>query len=163
MTEPPAEILRRLRPIPTSAGPPRTRPHDVEGVRPDGVACRVEVVEAAAPVLLLFLSAGCIGCRDLWEGLAELQAGLGAAARLAVVTRSPGDEDATAVDALRRAADAPGVEVVMSTPAYRDYLVAGPPFLAVAAADAVLTESVAWGIEQTLATVLRSLRGGPEP
>ncbi len=163
MTEPPAEILRRLRPIPTSAGPPRTRPHDVEGVRPDGAACRVEVMEAAAPVLLLFLSAGCLGCRDLWEGLAELQAGLGDAARLAVVTRSPGDEDATAVHALRRAADAPGVEVVMSTPAYRDYRVAGPPFLAVAAADAVLTESVAWGIEQTLATALRSLRAESEP
>jgi hypothetical protein len=163
VTEPPAEILRRLRPIPTSAGPPRTRPHDVEGVRPDGVACRVGVMEAAAPVLLLFLSAGCLGCRDLWEGLAELQAGLGDAARLAVVTRSPGDEDATAVDALRRAAAAPGVEVVMSTPAYRDYRVAGPPFLAVAAADAVLTESVAWGIEQTLATALRSLRAESEP
>jgi hypothetical protein len=163
VTEPPAEILRRLRPIPTSAGPPRTRPHDVEGVRPDGVACRVEVMEAAAPVLLLFLSAGCLGCRDLWEGLAELQAGLGDTSRLAVVTRSPGDEDATAVDALRRAAAAPGVEVVMSTPAYRDYRVAGPPFLAVAAADAVLTESVAWGIEQTLATALRSLRAESEP
>ena len=163
MTEPPAEILRRLRPIPTSAGPPRTRPHDVEGVRPDGAACRVEVMEAAAPVLLLFLSAGCLGCRDLWDGLAELQAGLGVAARLAVVTRSPGDEDAAAVEALSRVAHVSGVAVVMSTAAYRDYRVAGPPFLAVAAADAVLTESVAWGIEQTLATARSALAEGSEP
>ncbi len=163
MTEPPAEILRRLRPIPTSAGPPRTRPHDVEGVRPDGVRCRVEVLEAAAPVLLLFLSAGCLGCRDLWEGLAELQAGLDPAARLAVVTKSPGDEDAAAIEALFGDAGVSGVELVMSTPAYRDYGVAGAPFLSVATGDAVLTESVAWGMEQTLATALGALPGSPEP
>ena len=38
----------------------------------------------------------------------------------------------------------------MSSQAFRDYRVAGAPFLAVAAVDAVLTESVAWGMEQTL-------------
>ena len=91
MTEPPADIVRRLRPIPTSEGPPRTRPRDIVGVTPDGVPCRVEVMEAAAPVLLLFLSAACLGCQDLWEGLGQLQAGLGDAARLAVVTRGPGE------------------------------------------------------------------------
>ena len=120
-------------------------------------------MEAAAPVLLLFLSAGCLGCLDLWEGLAELQAGLGGAAHVAVVTKSPGDEDAAAVEALRRAADVSGVQVVMSTPAYRDYRVAGPPFLAVAAGDAVLTEGVAWGIEQTLAAARSALPGGSKP
>ena len=119
------------------------------------------MVEAAAPILLLFLSAGCLGCRDLWEGLAELQAGLAGAARLAVVTKSPGDESAEAITAL--AGDAPaalGIELVMSTAAYRDYRVAGPPFLTVAAADAVRTESVAWGVEQTLRTALAALRDG---
>jgi hypothetical protein len=159
MTEQPAEILRRLRPIPTSPGPPTTTPRDVVGVGPDGAACRIEVVEAAAPVLLLFLSAGCLGCRDLWDGLAELQAGLDGAARLAVVTRSPGDEDPAAIAALAGAApDALGVAVVMSTAAFGDYRVAGPPFLAVAAADAVLTESVAWGLDQTLQISLAALR-----
>jgi len=159
VTEPPAEILSRLRPIPTYAGHPTTRPHDVVGVDPGGAPCRIEVMEAAAPVVLLFLSAACLGCRDLWEGLAGLHAGLAGAARLAVVTRAPGDEDPAAIAAL--AGDAPdelGVAVVMSTAAFTDYRVAGPPFLVVAAADAVLTESVAWGLDQTLQVSLAALR-----
>ena len=156
MTEPPAEILRRLRPIPTSPGPPTTRPRDVVGTTLDGSDCLVPVEQATAPVLLLFLSAGCTGCRDLWEGLAQIHAGLGEAARLAVVTKS--EDDPSAIAAL--AADAPerlGILVVMSSSAFRDYRVAGPPFLALAAPDAVRTESVAWGVEQTLQTALASL------
>ena len=159
MNEPPAEILSRLRPIPTYTDHPTTRPHDVAGVDPGGAPCRVEVMEAAAPVLLLFLSAACLGCRDLWEGLDGLHAGLAGAARLAVVTRGPEKEDAAAIAAL--AGDAPeasGVAVVMSTTAFTDYRVAGPPFLVVAAAHAVLTESVAWGLDQTLQVCLAALR-----
>ncbi len=161
MTEPPADILRRLRPIPTYTDHPTTTPHDIVGVTPDGASCRIEVVEAAAPVLLLFLSAACLGCRDLWEGLRALHTGLAGAARLAVVTRGPGEESPEAITAL--AGDAPrstGIELVMSTEAYRDYRVGGPPFLTVAAADGVRTESVAWGVEQTLQTALEGLRPG---
>ena len=158
MSEPPAEILRRLRPIPTSSGPPTTLPRDVVGVSPEGTACRVEVQEADAPVLLLFLSAGCLGCRDLWEGLAPLRAALGDDARLAVVTKGPGDEDPPSIAALAGdAAQRIGVPVVMSTAAFADYRVGGPPFLVVAASDAVRTESVAWGVEQTLQTALAAL------
>jgi hypothetical protein len=158
VTDPPAEILRRLRPIPTTPGPPTTVPRDVAGVAPDGTPCRVEVEAAAAPVLLLFLSAGCLGCRDLWAGLAALRTGLGDAARLAVVTRSPGDEEAEAIAALAgEAQQRLGVPVVMSTGAFRDYRVGGPPFLVVAASDAVRTESVAWGVEQTLQVALAAL------
>jgi hypothetical protein len=161
VTEPPADILRRLRPIPTNMGPPTTAPHDIVGVTPEGIPCCIDVVEAAAPVLLLFLSAACLGCRDLWEGLPELHAGLSGAARLAAVTRGPGEESPEAIAAL--AGDAPatdGIELVMSTEAYRDYRVTGPPFLSVAAADRVLTESVAWGVEQTLQIALDALRTG---
>jgi hypothetical protein len=119
----------------------------------------VEVVEAAAPVLLLFLSAACLGCQDLWEGLGPLQAGLSGAARLAVVTRSPGDEDASAIATL--AAGAPrGVAVVMSNEAFGHYRVAGPPFLVLAAAESVRAESVAWGVEQTLDIARAALRTG---
>ena len=157
MTEPPAEILSRLRPIPTYTDHPTTRPHDVAGVDPAGAPCRIDVMEAAAPVVLLFLSAACLGCRDLWEGLARLHAGLAGAARLAVVTRGPEQEDAAAIAALGDATDAPGVAVVMSTTAFGDYRVAGPPFLVVVAADAVLTESVAWGLDQTLHVCLAAL------
>jgi hypothetical protein len=162
VTEPPAEILRRLRPIPTYTDHPTTTPHDVVGVRPDGVACRIDVLEAAAPVLLLFLSAACLGCRDLWDGLHTLHTGLGGATRLVVVTRSSGEESAEAISAL--AGDAPrtaGIELVMSSPAYRDYRVGGPPFLTVVAADGVRTESVAWGLEQTLRTALEALLPPP--
>jgi hypothetical protein len=157
MTEPPAEILGRLRPIPTYSGRPSTRPHDVVGVDPDGAACRVDVVLASGPVLLLFLSAGCLGCRDLWGGLAALRAGLGGVARLAVVTKSPGEEDPDAIAALAAGAPDAGVDVVMSTAAFRDYRVGGPPFLVLSASDAVLTESVAWGLEQTLSVSLAAL------
>jgi hypothetical protein len=161
VTESPADILRRLRPIPTNTGPPTTAPHDIVGVTPEGIPCCIDVVEAAAPVLLLFLSAACLGCRDLWEGLPELHAGLSGAARLVAVTRGPGEESPEAIAAL--AGDAPatdGIELVMSTEAYRDYRVTGPPFLSVAAADRVLTESVAWGVEQTLQIALDALRTG---
>jgi hypothetical protein len=157
MTEPPADILRRLRPIPTYTDHPATTPHDVTGVAPDGIPCRIEVMEAAAPILLLFLSAGCLGCRDLWAGLTELHAGLAGAARLAVVTKSPGEESPAAIAALAGAAPAAGIDVVMSSQAFRDYRVGGPPFLSVAAADGVRAESVAWGLEQTLQTALDAL------
>ena len=160
MTEPPAEILSRLRPIPTTAGPPTTPPQDVVGVAPDGAPCRIPVVEAAVPVLLLFLSAGCLGCRDLWEGLPDLHDGLAGAARLAVVTRDPGTEDPTAIAALTAGVPPElGISVVMSSPAFGHYRVVGPPFLAVAAADAVRTESVAWGLDQTLRIALAALPG----
>jgi len=48
----------------------------------------------------------------------------------------------------------------MSSPAFGDYRVGGPPFLSVADADAVRTESVAWGLDQTLRTALDALRAG---
>jgi hypothetical protein len=161
VSEPPAEILRRLKPIPTYTGHPTTAPHDIVGVAPDGIPCRIDVVEAAAPVLLLFLSAGCLGCRDLWEGLRALRAGLAGAGRLVVVARSPGEESPEAITAL--AGGAPlvaGIDLVMSSAAYRDYRVAGPPFLAVVAADGVRTEGVAWGVEQTVQTALQALHAG---
>jgi hypothetical protein len=161
VSDPPADILRRLTPIPTFTDHPTTAPHDLVGVAPDGTACRVDVVQAAAPVLLLFLSAACLGCRDLWEGLPDLQAGLDGTARLVVVTRSPGEESPKAITALAGDAPAPwGIDLVMSSDAFRDYRVGGPPFLTVAAADGVRTESVAWGLEQTLQTALGSLRDG---
>ncbi len=161
MTEPPAEILRRLRPIPTYTDRPTTRPRDLVGVNPEGLARVIDVEHAAEPVLLLFLSAGCLGCRDLWEGLTGLHAGLAGAARLVAVTKDPAEEDPGAVADLAGAGVAPlGIEVLMSSAAFRDYRVGGPPFLAVVTARAVLAESVAWGLEQTLCTALDALRGG---
>jgi hypothetical protein len=159
VTEPPADILRRLRPIPTTVGPPTTVPRDVIGVTPDGRDARIDVVDATAPVLLLFLSADCIGCQDLWSGLTELRAGLGRNARLAVVTKAPPTEDPTAITAL--AEDEQGqlrAHVVMSETAFGDYHAAAP-FLALTTTDAVLTEGVAWGVDDTLRTARAALSG----
>ena len=180
MTEPPADIMRRLRPIPTERR--RGPACDIEGVDPSGAPISVEVVGATAPVLLLFLSADCIGCRDLWEGLSEFETGLADACRVAVVTRGPGDEDVSGVATLARFAvrseDEPahhaesraptsvsvpgdragdGVSVVMSTRAYADYRVGGAPFYAVVGPAAVLGEGVAWGADATLRAVRAAL------
>jgi hypothetical protein len=157
VTEPPADILRRLRPIPTTVGPPTTAPCDVVGVAPDGRAVQIAVVRATAPVLLLFLSADCIGCQDLWAGLSELRAGLGRDARLAVVTKGPSAEDPAIVAGL--AADDRGhlrAPVVMSETAFTDYHAAAP-FLALATSAAVLVEGVAWGVDETLRTARAAL------
>ena len=159
MTEPPADILGRLRPIPTTVGRPATVPRDVVGVAPDGRAVRVDVVEDTAPVLLLFLSADCTGCEDLWAGLSALREGLGRDARLAVVTKTPPTEDPAAVAAL--AADDDGhlrAPVVMSGTAFGDYHAAAP-FLVLATPAAVLVEGVAWGVDETLRTALAALAG----
>ncbi len=159
MTEPPADILRRLRPIPTTVGPPTTAPRDVIGVATDGRAVRVDVVAATAPVLLLFLSADCTGCRDLWAGLSDLRSGLGRDVRLAVVTKAPPTEDPAAIAAL--AADDKGhlrAPVVMSETAFTDYRAAAP-FLAVVTPAAVLAEGVAWGVDETLRTARAALAG----
>ncbi len=132
MTEPPAEILRRLRPIPTYTGQPATRPHDVVGVGLDGAPRTVALAEAAAPLLLLFLAADCNGCRDLWAALPEIEAGLEGRARLVVLTKGPEVEDPARVAALAGAAlERPGIELIMSGAAFAEYRAAAPFFVVV--------------------------------
>lgn len=159
MNEPPsAEFLRRLRPIPTYRDHPATSPVDVEGRDPAGAVVHVPILSSADPALLLFLSAGCLGCLDLWENTAELRRSIPAAVRVVIVTKGPEAEDAAAIATL-----APpglrGVVTVMSTEAYDDYRVGGPPFLVLVTASAVLTEGVAWGIEETARATREALGG----
>jgi hypothetical protein len=144
---PPAELLRRLTPIPTYRGHPATTPFDVSGVDPWGSPLALDIVGATAPVLLLFLSSTCGGCSDLWSSQQDLRAALATPVGLALVTRDPGPEDAAAITPLARPEVAP---VVMSTQAYDDYRVAGPPFLVLVDARRVWTEGVAWGVDETL-------------
>jgi hypothetical protein len=153
---PPAELLARLRPIPTYRDHPATVPHDIVGVDPSGEPVQVQLEGAAGPVLLLFLSSSCAGCQDLWEGVPELGSLVPGGVRIIVVTRDPDAEDASAVAALAPA----GTEVVMSSSAYADHLVTGPPFLVVVAQARVVTESVAWGVEETARTIRTVLEGG---
>jgi hypothetical protein len=143
--QPPGDVVGRLRPIPTYRDHPATTAHDVEGLAPDGSPRTVAVIGSTEPILLLFLSSDCLGCLDLWEGMAPLRAALPDGMRIIVLTRGVDREDAAAVASLAR----PGTEVVMSSEAYADYRVGGPPFLVVIASGGVRTEGVAWGIEET--------------
>jgi hypothetical protein len=157
VSEPPADIVRRLRPIPTYTDKPATRPHDIVGVGTNGAPRTISLDEDAAPLLLLFLAADCDGCHDLWTGLSEIAAGLDGAARLVVLTKSPGDQVPEVVAAL--AADAPqrsGIDVVMSGAAFVDYRAAAP-FFVVVDAQSVRTEGVAWGVGETLRAALAGL------
>jgi hypothetical protein len=152
---PPAEILRRLRPIPTYRDHPATSPVDVEGRDPAGAAVLVSILASSDPVLLLFLSADCLGCRDLWEHTAALRLAIPADVRIVIVTKGPETEDAAALALLAP----PDVPTVMSTQAFVDYRVAGAPFLVLATAAEVLTEGVAWGIEETARATRHAFEG----
>jgi hypothetical protein len=142
---PSAEFLRRLRPIPTYRDHPATLPIDVEGVDPAGAPSHVPIVGCPEPNLLLFLSATCLGCRDLWEGTDELRRSIPPGVRITIVTQGPEHEDAGSITDLAP----PGTRTVMSSQAYGDYRVGGPPFLVLVTGTAVLTEGVAWGVEET--------------
>jgi hypothetical protein len=141
----PAEILRRLRPIPTYRDHPATSPVDIEAVDPAGAPVHISIVGSTEPALLLFLSAGCLGCRDLWDGMDELRRSLPEGVRIIAVAKGPEQEDAASIAMLAP----PGVLTVMSTQAYLDYRVGGPPFLVLVTGHEVLTEGVAWGVEET--------------
>jgi hypothetical protein len=140
---PPAEILRRVRPIPTYRDHPATAPSDIEGLTPAGETVKVAIVGASDPVLLVFLSSSCQGCRDLWEGTVALRQSLPEGVR-AVAALDPAD-----------------TLTVMSSQAFRDYRVGGPPFLAVVAAGVVRTEGVAWGIGETVRATRHALGENP--
>jgi hypothetical protein len=155
---PPAELLARLRPIPTYRDHPATTPHDVVGITPDGQPVRVDLTGCGQSALLLFLSSSCVGCQDLWQGISELSKVIPAELRIIVVTRGPESEDPDVVAELTQR----GTTVVMSTPAYADYRVAGPPFLAVVAGGAVKNEGVAWGIEETGRATRSAFEGDSE-
>jgi hypothetical protein len=169
----PAEILRRARPIPTYRDHPATSPKDIVGVTPVGSPVVIGIAGSGGstqPVLLLFLSSSCQGCQDLWNGTAALRQELPAGVRTVIVTRGAEQEDVSAVADLAPAvadltpavADLTpdGTEVVMSSAAYRDYRVAGPPFLVVVDRGEVRTEGVAWGVAETAQAVRAALEQG---
>jgi hypothetical protein len=165
----PPGLLARLHPIPTYRDHPATVGCDISGVDPGGAPQAIGILASGQPVCLLFLSSSCDGCRDLWAGRADLRRALGPGVRVVVVTRGPDEEDAGAVARLaavdgsaERSAEGSG-EVVMSSQAYRDYGVGGPPFYALAIGSEVRTEGVAWGVGPTAEAVRRALAGPDGP
>jgi hypothetical protein len=160
---PPADILRRLRPIPTYGSHPTTVPHDLSGVDPEGGACSVALIDSQVPALVLFLSSNCLGCLDMWHGTGELADLLPADVRIVLVSRGPEREDAAAIAALASVAVGGdlGVPTVMSTQAFTDYRVVGAPFMVVVEGNTVRTEGVPWGIPEVARTVRAALGRAP--
>jgi hypothetical protein len=96
--------------------------HDVSGETPSGEIVTTRVVDVDHDTLVLFLSSGCATCRVFWEELAG-PVSLPPRTRLLVVAQS---SDAESPAELARLAP-PGVDVVLSSVAWRDYEVPGSP------------------------------------
>jgi hypothetical protein len=153
-----------LVPVPTYRDQPSTLAVDVSGVSLGGEPVEVPVLHTGRWTLLVFLSSSCHGCHQIWEVMADpVGSGLVTDELVVAVTRDPEHEDIGALRSL-----APGtVPVVMSSAAWADYRVQGPPFFAlVDGSDAVggddgavvrvATEGVAWGVSQIADDVRRA-------
>jgi hypothetical protein len=159
-------VLDRLVPIPTYRDRPATPASDLSGVDLSGQPLDVRVLGTGMWTLLVFLSSGCDGCRDLWDALGDpAGSGLVTDEQVVAVTRGPDHEDVAALRRLAPPAGAPGTDpsgttgadpiqgpppVVMSSPAWSAYRVQGPPFFVLVdgTGDRVVTEGVAWGVPQ---------------
>ena len=131
-----AEILRRLGPAgegpaldvaPPSAAPARAAHGEqpataLAGPTPDGDAITLDFAAAGEPTLLAFLTSGCSTCAGFWETLGEPR--LPPGVRVVIVTHGTEHERPAA---LRRLAP-PGIPVVMSSQAWKDYRVPGAPY-----------------------------------
>ncbi len=144
-----AEILRRLGPGGGAAdgglavAPPEARDRErrpapvLSGTTPAGDAVRLDFSRGGGHLTLLaFLTTGCGTCAEFWSALAEPR--LPARVETVIVTRGSEGERPAAVHALAPA----GMAVVMSTAAWSDYGVPGPPYF-VLVERTVLGEGVA--------------------
>ncbi|SHG17690.1 hypothetical protein SAMN05443575_1586 [Jatrophihabitans endophyticus] len=112
---------------------PRTAPapaaefgdaHDIAGETLAGEIVSARVVGTGNDTLLLFLSSGCASCATFWEELGRPGSiHLPAGTRLLVVPQSPADESVSDLVAMAP----PGIDVVLSSRAWRDYGVPGSP------------------------------------
>lgn len=131
-----AEILRRLGPpgeerdaqagVPSPAAPtrlPGAPAAPLAGPTPSGDAIQLDFGAAGGvPTLLAFLTSGCATCAGFWETLD--QARLPDGVRTVVVAHGAERERPAR---LRKLAP-PGIPVVMSSQAWRDYNVPGAPY-----------------------------------
>ncbi|HVX20043.1 MAG TPA: hypothetical protein VHB02_01705 [Acidimicrobiales bacterium] len=88
-------------PVPTYRDQPATVAADLAGVDLSAAPVRVPVLGTGRWTLLLFLSSGCFGCRDMWDALADpVRAGLATDERVVAVTHGPDHEDVVALGRL---------------------------------------------------------------
>lgn len=144
-----AEILRRLHEMGAGRPEPDRSPHarhaqgtapahDLSGVSTADEALVVRVSGMTQETLLVFLSSGCATCDPFWERLGRPE-GLPSGIRLVVVTRGPESESPARVAALA----APGLTVLMSDAAWRDYRVPGSPYFVYVSGGRVRGEGTA--------------------
>lgn len=120
---------RRFTLLPVTA--PATQPqapaqfgpaYDVDGETLTGELVHARVTGVEHDTVLLFLSSGCASCAVFWDELHDPVA-LPPRTRLLVVPQSAPDESVTALTAV----SPDGVDVVLSSQAWRDYEVPGAP------------------------------------
>jgi hypothetical protein len=118
-----------LLPLAPAPGRPAAAPefgpaHDVAGETLAGELVSARVVGVEHDTLLLFLSSGCASCESFWTDLGRPGAiHLPRGTRLLVVPQSPSDENAELLQAMAPA----GLDVILSSEAWREYEVPGSP------------------------------------
>jgi len=130
-----------LRTIPTSrpGSPAYRQAVDLVGTAPNGEPVTVSMgapgdatldAEAAARLLVIFLSVDCEGCQVFWRGLRDLEAlGFPVGVAAAVVTKGP---QAVAPERVARCSEGiDGIPVVMSDQAWVEFGVHGYPHVLV--------------------------------
>lgn len=151
-----AEVLRRARPIPTHRGASPVPLSSMSGTDFDGHVMSIEPAALSARMLLLFLSADCTGCEDLFEA-AQAPASLGI----------EGDDSLMIVLRERDLAD-PSIRhrcgtamTMVSSSTWTAYRVSGPPFFVLIdpGRSTVATEGVAWGAHSVV-EALREAQNG---
>jgi hypothetical protein len=150
-----------LRPIavrslvgPTGTDGDRWPASDIAGVTPTGAAIGIDLADADGPLLLVFLTTGCDGCDQFWDGLRRDDGhGLPTGVTVVAVTRGPGTVEPSEVGVV--ADGVVDVPVVMSDQAWRDYRVLGYPFFVLVdpVARHVLGETVGFGWSDVAAMV----------
>jgi hypothetical protein len=141
-----AEILRRLGP--ESAAQPLPAPPSsargvgsapaLTGLTPAGDAVSLAFDRrSTTPTLLAFLSTGCTSCAHFFETLGERRPAGGL--ETVIVTRGADREQRVRLRSLAP----PGVPLVMSSEAWRDYAVPGSPYFVLIDGGTVTGEGVA--------------------
>jgi len=149
--------------VPTGA--PRLAASDVEGWDLTGRRRTVGLTTPGLWTLLFFLGSHCDGCLPFWTvSRSRESCGLEPEDRVVVVTRGPRREEPAALVELVAAsmrgdaAAAASGTLVMSSSSWDAYRVLGPPFFVLVDGVAVVTEGVAWSVEQVAADVARARR-----
>lgn len=154
-TAPRPSDLRHLIQVPNFLGHRPGTVRSVQGTVPSGEPVEFEVTERPW-TLLVFLTSACDGCEELWRAFADPESlPFPRDVDPVVVTRGPRFE---APDKVARLAGSGSV--VMSDDAWTDYGVHTGPFyvLVDGAAVRVVTEGVAWSLEQ-IASAVSTARG----